>query len=111
MILYHVTTVKKLQRYKSTGYIRKPVRGFTTPAAAMAWAMRVGRNVVLSFDADEPHKLPDHHNEFGDAWWNDGDVHKWNKCVTPHWGKDAYLDHMRSDDNGRRNGLENRLES
>jgi hypothetical protein len=24
--------------------------------------------------------LPDHHNEFGHAWWNDGDVTEWT-CV------------------------------
>jgi len=83
MLLYHATTVKKLSKYKKTGYIRSPVRGFTTPSAAMYWAMRVGRTVVLSFSADHPHKLPDHHNHFGEAWWNDGDVTEWSKVVTP----------------------------
>jgi hypothetical protein len=84
MMLYHATTPKKVERYRQTGYIRKPVRGFTTPAAAMAWAMKVGRTIILEFDADKPHKLPTHHNEFGEAWWNDNDVINWRKIVTHH---------------------------
>lgn len=80
MILYHSTTPKKAKRYKETGYIIKPVRGFTTLQAAMAWSMKVGRTVIYQIECDAPHKLPDHHNEFGEAWWNDGNVSKF-KCV------------------------------
>ncbi len=40
----------------------------------------VGRVVILEFEADKPHKLPDHHNVFGEAWWNDGDVKDW-RCA------------------------------
>lgn len=80
MKLYHATTQKKVQKYHQTGFICKPVRGFTTLQGAMAWAMKIGRTVVLEFDAQQAHKLPDHHNVFGEAWWNDGDVHEW-KCV------------------------------
>ena len=75
MILYHVTTEKKAKRYRQTGHIKTPVRGFTTLQAAMAWGMKVGRTVVYTFEATAPHKLPDHHNAFGEAWWNDGDVY------------------------------------
>jgi len=57
-----------------------PVRGFTTIAGAMAWAMRVGRTAILKYNAPQAHKLPDHHNKFRDAWWNDGDIAEW-KCV------------------------------
>jgi len=78
--LYHATSQKKAQLYKHTGAIRSPVRGFTTLQAAMAWAMKVGRVVIIEFETDNPHKLPDHHNQFGEAWWNDGDVTEW-KCV------------------------------
>jgi len=46
----------------------------------MGWAMKVGRVVILEFEADKPHKLPDHHNPFGEAWWNDGDVKDW-RCA------------------------------
>lgn len=80
MILYHATSEKKARLYRETGCIKKPVRGFTTCQAAMAWAMKVGRVVIIEFAADKPHKLPDHHNQFGEAWWNDGDVKEW-KCI------------------------------
>jgi hypothetical protein len=45
----------------------------------MAWAIKVGRKVIYEIDATSPHKLPDHHNEFGEAWWNDGDITEF-KC-------------------------------
>lgn len=79
-ILYHATTQKKAKLYRQTGFIKSPVRGFTTMKAAMAWAMKVGRVVILEFEAEDAHKLPDHHNEFGEAWWNDGNIEKW-RCV------------------------------
>jgi hypothetical protein len=85
MILYHATTQKKARIYRATGYIKAPVRGFTTIQGAMAWAMKVGRVVILEFDAYQPYKLPDHHNQFGDAWWNDGDVKDY-KCVFSAFG-------------------------
>lgn len=80
MKLYHATTPKKAKLYRQTGYIASPVRGFTTDKAAMLWAMKVGRTVIIEFEADKPHKLPDHHNQFGDAWWNDGNINEW-KCI------------------------------
>lgn len=80
MILYHATTPKKAKRYRQSGKIKSPVRGFTTMKAAMAWAMKVNRTVIIEFEANNPHKLPDHHNQFGDAMWNEGDITKW-KCV------------------------------
>lgn len=79
-ILYHATTQKKAKLYRMSGAIHAPVQGFTTMQAAMAWAMKVGRVVILEFEAEKPHKLPDHHNVFGEAWWNDGDVAEW-RCV------------------------------
>ena len=77
MKLYHATTQKKAKQYRQIGFIKSPVRGFNNEKAAMAWAMKVGRNVILEFDADHPYKLPDHHNVFGTAWWNDGNVTDW----------------------------------
>ena len=73
MIIYHATTPKKAKRYRDSGCIKGPVRGFTTLQAAMFWAMRVGRTVIYEVKCDKPYKLPDHHNKFGEAWWNDGD--------------------------------------
>lgn len=76
MKLYHATTPKKAKRYHLSGYIKSPVRGFTTLQAAMAWAMKVGRTVIYEIDAplEDTYKLPDHHNIFGYAWWIDRDV-------------------------------------
>jgi len=80
MKLYHVTTQRKAKKYRQSGMICSPVRGFNTLMGAMAWAIKVGRVVILEFDAEAPHKLPDHHNKFGEAWWNDGDVKEW-RCA------------------------------
>ncbi len=80
MELFHATTPAKARRYRETGRIIKPVRGFTTEKAAMAWAMKVGRKVIISFHSVGAHKLPDHHNKFGDAYWQDSDVTEW-KCI------------------------------
>jgi len=82
MKLYHATTEKKAKNYRVTGYIKKPVRGFTTLQAAMAWAMKVGRTVIYEINETPAYKLPDHHNIFGEAWWIDKDVSVDNiKCV------------------------------
>lgn len=82
MKLYHATTEKKAKNYRITGYIKKPVRGFTTLQAAMAWAMKVGRTVIYEINETPAYKLPDHHNIFGEAWWIDMDVPVDNiKCV------------------------------
>lgn len=74
MILYHVTTSKKAKRYHESEMIKSPVRGFNTIEGAMYWAMKTGRKIIYEVQADKPYKLPDHHNKFGEAWWNDGDV-------------------------------------
>ena len=84
MILYHVTTNKKAKKYWESGCIHKPVRGFTTVVAAMAWAIKTGRKVIYSINSKDlnAYKLPDHHNVYGEAWWIDGDVPIKNiRCV------------------------------
>lgn len=83
MILYHVTTPKKAKRYRETGCILAPVRGFTTLLGACVWAMKVGRSVVLEVQGNDCHKLPDHHNEHGQAWWIDHNVSSWKCVVSP----------------------------
>jgi len=79
-ILYHCTTAKKAKVYRATGYIKRPVRGFTTLMAAMAWCIKVGRKVIYEVEGQAVYKLPDHHNEFGEAWWIDEDVDSFT-CV------------------------------
>ena len=84
MTIYHVTTPKKAKKYRETGHINKPVRGFTTLTAAMAWAIKTNRTVIyrIEYDTSSCYKLPDHHNSFGDAWWVDANVPIENiKCV------------------------------
>lgn len=80
MTLYHATTPAKAKKYRDCGSIHGPVRGFTTLQAAMAWALKVNRTVIYEIFCEDAHKLPDHHNRFGDAWWNDGNVTDF-KCV------------------------------
>jgi hypothetical protein len=72
--LYHVTTGRRMKLYRLGGVIKAPVRGFDTLQGAMAWAMKVGRKVIMRVECTTiPQLLPDHHNEFGNAWWI-GDV-------------------------------------
>lgn len=66
-------------KYKQTGHINKPVRGFTTITAAMAWCIKVNRHIILKIESEQVHKLPDHHNQYGNAWWIDENVKEW-KC-------------------------------
>lgn len=82
MKIYHVTTPKKAKRYRESGCIKAPVRGFNTLEAAMFWAMTSGRTVIYECEGENPYKMPDHHNQFGEAWWNDGDIpYKDIKCI------------------------------
>lgn len=82
MTLYHVTTEKKAKHYRETGCICKPVRGFNTLMGAMAWAIKVGRQVIYEVEGEPAYKLPDHHNKFGEAFWIDQDIPIKNiKCV------------------------------
>ena len=82
MKLYHVTTIKKAKLYRQTGHIIKPVRGFTTLQGAMAWAMKIGRKIIYEINEEDKncYKLPDHHNQFGEAWWVDANIKNF-KCV------------------------------
>lgn len=84
-VIYHVTTPKKAKAYRETGHINKPVRGFTTLQAAMYWAMKVQRQVVYKIEVPKEicHKLPDHHNEYGEAWWIDQDVKDFTCVISP----------------------------
>lgn len=80
MKLYHCTTPKKGKLYRQTGYIKAPVRGFNTVEGALAWCIKVGRSVVYEIDVEKFHKLPDHHNKFGDAYWSEESVKEF-KCI------------------------------
>jgi hypothetical protein len=74
MTLYHVTTPNKARKYRQTGFIKKPVRGFDTLLGAMVWAIKVGRNVIYRIEGEPVYLLPDHHNDCGKAFWVDEDI-------------------------------------
>lgn len=78
-VLYHATTERKAKLYRESGRIITPVRGFDTDTAALAWAVKTGRRVILQIDVDPDavHMLPDHHNRYGIAWWSQKDVTSW----------------------------------
>ena len=74
MKLFHATTPGKAKKYHKSGRVITPVRGFDTLQAAMFWAMKTNRTVIYEFESPNPNKLPDHHNQFGHAFWHEGDV-------------------------------------
>ena len=80
--LFHVTSGRKAKLYRQTGRINSPVRGFDTLMAAMAWAMKTGRKVIMHVDpVSTPQMLPDHHNDFGRAWWTESIPMERVKCA------------------------------
>ena len=80
-VLYHVTTGRKAKLYRQTGQINAPVRGFDSLMAATAWAMKTGRKVILQVrPVTTPNLLPDHHNEYGRAWWTSSVPMPFVKC-------------------------------
>ena len=80
MKLYHCTTPRKAKKYRQTGAILKPVRGFENITSALAWCVKVGRSVIYECESEQIYPLPDHHNDFGKAYWADEDIKEF-KCV------------------------------
>lgn len=74
MKLYHVTTLKKVERYRQTGAIIPPVRGFSTKERADEWARLTGRTVVLEIEGNPAYPLPDHRPN---AYWIDDFIREW----------------------------------
>ena len=69
-VLYHATTPKELARYRATGTILPPVRGFDTLAACRRWARAHSRTIIVRVTPSGPvWPLPDHHQPEGLAWW------------------------------------------
>lgn len=77
MTLYHVTTPKKARLYGESKRIIAPVRGFDSLQGAMAWAIKVGRPVILEIECEVAWPLPDHSNRWGAAYWTPSDVTTW----------------------------------
>lgn len=76
MIGYHVTTERKVERYRATGCILPPVRFWAFRNSAEAWAKKTGRTVILTIEVKEAFPLPDHQPR-GHAYWSP-------ECVS-HW--------------------------
>jgi hypothetical protein len=74
---YHVTTPKKLERYRKTGAILPPVRFWPNEYTARRWAKRTGRSVILEIDVEKSSPLPDHRS----ARWTDEVVRGWKKYL------------------------------
>ena len=64
MIVYHVTTNKKLNKYINSGYIKPPVRAWENIEQAERMSISTGRRVILRlrFPDDAP-KLEGHFNQ------------------------------------------------
>lgn len=63
MIVYHVTTLKKLNRYLSNGAIQPPVRAWESEYYAAKFSKQTGRQIILrlKFPDDAP-RLAGHKN-------------------------------------------------
>lgn len=63
MIVYHVTTYKKLMRYKKSGRIIAPVRAWENIEQAERMSLSTNRRIILrlTFPNNAP-KLPGHFN-------------------------------------------------
>ncbi len=76
MIGYHVTTPKKLERYKATGVILSPVRFWIFKDSASTWMKKTGRTIILKINVDKAYPLPDHQPR-GHAYWTPEIIRKW----------------------------------
>ena len=65
MIVYHVTTMKKLKKYEQSGRIQAPVRAWETLSQAERMSLSTGRRIILRLRfPDNAPKLSGH---FGEA--------------------------------------------
>ena len=70
---FHVTTPKKLEKYRKTGAILPPVRFFPNKETAERWSKRTGRPLIVEIEAHESYPLPDHKP----ARWTPEIVREW----------------------------------
>jgi hypothetical protein len=73
MIGFHVTTKKKLDKYKQTGCILPPVRFWPNEFTAREWMKKTLRDVLLVINVEKSYPLPDHKP----ARWTEEIVRKW----------------------------------
>lgn len=88
MIGYHVTTERKVARYKNTRAILPPVRFWPNLTTARRWAKRTGRNVIIKIKTETFYPLPDHKP----AYWTPDTIYSWDEVNELNQGVAARLD-------------------
>jgi len=78
MIGYHVTTQKKLDRYKHTGCILEPVRFWSDLGSAKKWGNKTGRALILKIEILKQYPISGHKPR-GHAWWIDQNIYTWER--------------------------------
>ena len=64
MLVYHVTTLKKLNKYLKTGYIKPPVRAWDSIEQAERMSKSTGRKIILRLKfPDNADKCEGHFNK------------------------------------------------
>ena len=64
MIVYHVTSLKKLNKYLKSGQIEPPVRAWDNIEQAERMSLSTGRRIILRLKfPDNAEKLPGHFNQ------------------------------------------------
>ncbi len=64
MVVYHVTTLKKLNKYLKTGYIKPPVRAWDSIEQAERMSKSTGRKIILRLKfPDNADKCEGHFNQ------------------------------------------------
>jgi hypothetical protein len=64
VIVYHVTTYKKLQKYLKTGYIKPPVRAWENIEQAERMSLSTDRKLILRLKfPDNAEKYEGHFNQ------------------------------------------------
>lgn len=64
MIVFHVTTLKKLEKYKKTGAILPPVRAWENEQQARRMSISTGRKIILRLKfPNNAQKLEGHFNQ------------------------------------------------
>jgi hypothetical protein len=60
MVVYHVCSYKKLQKYIQNGYIKPPVRAWTNIVEAERFSKQTGRKIILRLKFTNYKKLDGH---------------------------------------------------
>ena len=78
MILYHCTTTRKIDKYKKTGYIMSPVRGWNNIESAQKWCIKTGRDKILKLECNTAYPLPDHRPLYH-SYWTPENINTWEE--------------------------------